>query len=326
MGRPIVKFPRDKYLKHHKFNDVSSWKRYDGEWTGARAKFIVTPPGTEQCYMVKYPKYGLNEMVIELFNCCLGINLNINVASYFPCIYENKRGVITKDFLSIDAQLWEMKELVCHHSNNPNLEEKFGRHPEVLKEHSIDNIFLILDTEFGDKKSIFHNFFRMVGFDCLIGHGDRHWSNYGVIVDEAGDNLEYRFSPIYDTASGYLLEMPDEKLKEMASEKTLDDEDWHKPKKRGLCKIICNGDLKTNHLELFEYILDNENFKDYISSLTDPVKRFNMKLVRHLLKNNFYLKNISDDRKFAITKVLEMRKNLLDSIIEQKKYKEKSHA
>ena len=265
---------------------------------------------------------------MELFNCCLGVNLGLDVAVYFPCVYGNSSkqqyGVVTRDFVDANSQLWEMKELVCRYSNKPNLEEKFGRHMEVLKEHSVDNIYLILETEFGEK--ILHGFFRMVGFDCLIGHGDRHWTNYGVVVTENGDNLEYKFAPVYDTASGYLLEMSDEYLREMITKGNLDDENWYKPKKhKGLFKIICNDNPKTNHIELFEYILDNQSFSNYAPSLIEPVRRFNMKLTRHLLKNNFYLKDLADDRKFAIAKVLEMRKKILDTIISQK-YKGADHA
>ena len=221
--------------------------------------------------------------------------------------------------MSEDSELWETKELICHYSSVPNLAEKMGRHPDVLKEHNIDDIVLILDTEFGEK--ILHNFFKMIGFDCLIGHGDRHWTNYGVKLTYAGNNLDYKFAPIYDTASGYLLEMTDAKVRDIIRKGSLDTEEWYKPKKKGLCKIICNKDLKTNHIELFEYILDNDSFKYYISALIEPIKRFNPRIVRYLLRNNFHLKRFSAERKNAIMKVLEMRKKILDSIIE--KYTEK---
>lgn len=315
MGIYTVKFPRSTHLSHHKFNDVSKWKHVDDEWVGVREKFIVTPPDSNSRYMVKFPKYGFGETCVELFNCCLGLNLNLNVASYFPCIdEEGRKGIITKDFLTSEAdELWEMKGLICHYAKKPNLEEMFGRNPDVLKEHSIDNIFLILEEEFG--KKILLKFFSMVGFDCLIGHGDRHWSNYGIIISEDGS---CRFAPIYDTASGYLLEMTDARLKEMIANKKLDDEDWYRPRKRGLCKIICGDNLKTNHLELFEYILDSPEFRCYVPSLIAPVRRFDMKIARHLLKNSFYMENLGAERKFAIIKVLEMRKKILDSIIEQK--------
>ena len=195
-----------------------------------------------------------------------------------------------------------------------------GRHPEVLKEHNIDNIFLILQEDFG--KKILRNFFQMIGFDCLIGHGDRHWTNYGVILSDNG-NLNYQFAPIYDTASGYLLEMMDDKLEQILKEGKLEKNDWYRPKKKALCKIICKDDLKTNHIELFEYILDSSDFSEYTSAMIDPVKRFCEKSVRYLLKNAHSIKELSSDRKFAIMKVLEMRKNILMSMI--KKYSKKSN-
>ena len=204
-----------------------------------------------------------------------------------------------------------MKSLICHYSNNPNLEEKFGRNPDVLKEHNIDNIFLILETEFGD--SVLQQFFSMVGFDCLIGHGDRHWTNYGVIVEENSE-LKYKFSPIYDTASGYLLELTDKKLKETIRSGKLNDEKWYWPKKKGLCKMTCNGDIKTNHMELFKYILGNENLSRYVPSLVAPIKNLDLSMVNQLLKGEGF-EGLTADRKFTISKVLEMRKKILDSII-----------
>ena len=314
MRKSKINFPKDKFLKHNKLNDISEWNRVSDEWVGAREKFMVSPLGTDHQYMVKFPKYGHNEPKIELFNCYLGKSLGLNVASYFPCIYKGKHGVITRSFLDPKSELWEMKELICHYSKNPNLEEKMGRHPEVLKEHNIDNIFLILQEDFG--KKILRNFFQMIGFDCLIGHGDRHWTNYGVILSD-NDNLSYQFAPVYDTASGYLLEMTDDKLHQILKERKLEKNDWYRPKKKALCKIICKDDLKTNHVELFEYILDNFVFSEYTFAMIDPVKRFCGKLSRYLLRNAHSIKELSKDKKFAIMKVLEMRKNILMSIIEK---------
>ncbi len=161
----------------------------------------------------------------------------------------------------------------------------------------------------------------MIGFDCLIGHGDRHWTNYGVILEEKNqeESLNYKFAPIYDTASGYLLEMTDEKLRKMIKTGKLNNENWHKPKKKALCKIICKQDIKTNHIELFEYIIDNPDFDKYVKYLVEPIERFNTKLVKYILKNSFYLKDLLPDRQFAIIRILEMRKKILESIIERYK-------
>ncbi len=323
MGRCVAQYPKDKHLDIRHFNDISTWGRSEFEWSGTREKFLAYPPNASDSkyeYLVKFPKYGENETATEILNCHLGLNLNLDMARYFPCSYHGRKGVITRSFLTEHDALWEMKTLICRHTNRANLAEKKGRHEDVLLENDINNIFLILDNEFDHK--VLHKFFAMIGFDCLLGHGDRHWSNYGVKLTFKKETLHYTFAPIYDTASGYLLEVKCEDLKKYIESGCLDDEKWHRPNKKGLCKITCKKNIKTNHIGLFEYILGNSNFKRYIPSLLDPIRRFDIKLVRHLLRNSFPIKHVSEDRKFVILKILGTRKKILDSIIRQKLSKE----
>ena len=319
MGRQIIRFPRDPYLSHRKMNDVSSWIRSNDEWEGVREKFILSPPNSKTQYMVKFPNYGPNETKIELFNCCLGLNLNLDIAYYFPCTYMNRKGLITRSFLKKESELWRMKDLICRYSRVQNLKEMKGRDPSVLEEHNIDNIYMILEDEFGKDKlgnNILKKFFKMIGFDCLLGHGDRHWSNYGVLVFL--ERVEYIFAPIYDTASGYLLELPSDKLRKIIAEGKLETEEWHRPMKKGICKITFNNNFKANHVDLFEYILDSPNYREYITALTEPIRKFRIKLVRALFKNSFYLKDLSKDRKFSILKTLEMRQDILNSVLKKR--------
>ena len=49
-------------------NDVSSWERLSTEWMGAREKFILSPPGSQNKYMIKFPNYGENEITGYLQN------------------------------------------------------------------------------------------------------------------------------------------------------------------------------------------------------------------------------------------------------------------
>lgn len=316
MKNYIVKYPKDKFLNHRKCNNISRWQRSDFEWSGTREKFIISPPSTNAQYLVKFPKYGINEIRTELFNCCLGLNLGLKLASYFPCIYKGRYGIITRSFLKPRSWLCPMKTLICLFSDTPNLQEHMGRHNTVLKEHNIDNIYTILDSLF--EKSVLQKFFQMIGFDCLIGHGDRHWTNYGVLVYKEKEMDKSYFSPIYDTASGYLLELSDKALSEVLDKEVLDSSNWYRPKKKGLCKMTCSGDITTNHIELFEYILDKPKFKDYQLDLIKPIANFNIILVNHLLKSNFYMRDTSKDRRFIINKILKMRHNILASIMKER--------
>jgi len=322
MGIYKAILPKDLALSSYRMNDVSNWTRINTEWMGARKKFILIPPQAKNKYMIKFPNYGENEILIELFNCYLALNLGLKTASYFPCIYRGEKGIITKSFLKQDeygSELWEMKELICHYSGVANIEFKMGRDKEVLLEHDIDLIQMILANEFGEK--ILPAFYQMVGFDCLIGHGDRHWCNYGVILSysSAAKKLEFNFSPIYDTASGYLLEMTDLQVEEILKNKTLDDTKWYFPKKKGLCKMTCQGNPKTNHIDLFAYILETEKNPKYIDALIAPIKKYNSKIVTHLLGNHF--SELSSERKSVIIKILEMRFAILKELIIQREHR-----
>ncbi|MBX3042030.1 MAG: hypothetical protein KF789_15090 [Bdellovibrionaceae bacterium] len=285
-------------------NVLGDWKNLNIESGGARVKSVISPPNSSQKFLFKVPKYGPFETDTEIFNSILACELGIRHTQYYRGFFEPLGfGVFCKSFLNEDAvdDLWEMKELLCRYANKPALEQKMGRDQDVLKEHTVDMIFLILETEF-DSSAILQSFFEMIGFDALIGHGDRHWSNYGVIV--SGRPIAARFSPIYDTASGFLIEHPEEKCQQMLREELLDPK-WYRPKSRGLCKITVPGSIKSNHFDLVEYILENENMRRYNAALKKAFKSFNPVVVRGIL--NRFFPEMSPIRKATIEQILNMR-------------------
>lgn len=285
-------------------NDLSHWTKLNLEAGGARIKTILNPPNSKIKYLFKVPKYGEFERVTEIFNSILAKELSIRHTEYFPgYLPEFGSGVFCKSFLSdqITEELWEMKELVIRHSPTKALDQLLGRDKEVLKEHNIDNIFLIIDEEFKDKR-ILNDFFQMISLDALIGHGDRHWSNYGFIV--SGKASSVTFSPIYDTASGYLTENSDEKCNLMLNSE-LNDQDWYMPNMRGLCKITIPGNIKSNHFDLMKYILENPTLAIYKPYLAKAFKNYNPKLLRTIL-----------DRFFP--KLGEVRYNVIERILNKR--------
>ncbi len=50
-----------------------------------------------------------------------------------------------------------------------------------------------------------------LGFDCLVGNNDRHFSNWAVMYN-VKDHKALRFSPVYDSARGLFWNLPDGKL------------------------------------------------------------------------------------------------------------------
>jgi hypothetical protein len=291
-------------------NDITHWEEIGFEAGGAREKKILRHPGSKKWYLIKFPKYGDFEIQTEVFNSVLAHELEINHVQYYRIKYGNKLGVCCKGFLELDSrleELWEMRELICHHSKIASTEKKFGRDADVLKEHNIDNIFLILETEF--ESSVLRSFFQMVGLDALIGHGDRHWSNYGVVVSSKNGNIRAKFAPIYDTASGYLTEIGDsERLMRMLGSDLLNDE-WYKPgNKQELCKITVPNNIKSNHFDLMKRILSEPQLMKYKDDLAKPFRLYNRQLTTAILKRFF--PELSELKKDVICTILNKRHSL----------------
>mgnify|MGYP001579460002 CR=1 FL=1 len=310
-------------FRRDEVTDLSSWLEIGLEASGAREKKILQHPHTKKWYLAKFPKYGSFEIVTEIFNSILAAELGIHHVQYFPIVYKNKLGVVCESFIDPIArsegleELWEMKELVCRYSGLPNTEKKFGRDPEVLKEHNLDNIFLILETEFG--KSVLPPFFEMIGLDALIGHGDRHWSNYGVVVSARNNQIRAKFAPLYDTASGYLTEITATKIASEAEllKKTLRtdlcNEEWYRVKRAGLCKITVPNDIKANHFDLMQRIIAFPTMNCYKVSVAKAFRNFDKKLPRAIIKR--YFNDLSEYRVQIIETILLTRHRLGCSVL-----------
>lgn len=179
-----------------KFNPLdSSWKIKNIEKRGAREKLILKHSDKKAWYLFKKPNYGKIEIYTEIFNSILANELDINHTQYFPSVFNNQEGILCKSFLDEHREepfgLVEMKTLLCRHSQKPDLKEKKGRDTETLREHNIQNIFNIMKLE-GYKDFILRDFFQMIGFDALIGHGDRHWCNYGFLTSKINkENIKF---------------------------------------------------------------------------------------------------------------------------------------
>jgi hypothetical protein len=320
MRKIRLNIPKDPVLNGKKIIDISSWEKLSHEWRGTRDKVILRHPESGSFFLVKFPRYGSNEIYYELFNCYFGKSLGLKYADYFLCRYKGELCIASKSFLSVSSsvsnELWEMKELICRYATVSGLELKYGRHSDVLKEHNIDHILMILRSEFGE--SVLPDFFRMVAYDCLLGHGDRHWENYGVLVytdHDTNDLGDFSFAPLYDTAYGYLLERDDSLIKSLFDEGTLDQEEWYDPKKKGLCKITLEGDIKASHIDLFKYILNNPDYRQYHKYLLEIVRLYDKKIVLKILKLKLFSTGLTQVRIDVIMKVLSMRHQILSKII-----------
>jgi hypothetical protein len=64
---------------------------------------------------------------------------------------------------------------------------------------------------------IMHDFVKLLIFDAIVGNSDRHFYNWGVIVDDMGRQPP-RFSPVYDTARGLFWNEKEQKIVNIVSD------------------------------------------------------------------------------------------------------------
>jgi len=119
------------------------------------------------------------------------------------------------------------------------------------------------------------------------------------------EHLFTRFAPIYDTASGYLTEIPEAELPRHLSNE-LESEDWYlTAPKKGLCKITVPGNIKCSHFDLLRWILRSEGMTRYREFLRRPFRRFDPRLPRTIL--NRYFPSLGTLRRDIIEKILTKR-------------------
>ena len=301
-----------------KFNNLDdSWKIRNIEKRGAREKLILKHLNKEAWYLFKKPNHGKMEIYTEVFNSILANELNINHTQYFPARFKEQEGILCKSFLDEHKEepfgLIEMKTLLCRHSQQPDLKEKKGKNIETLKEHNIQKIFNIMKAE-NYEDSILKSFFQMIGFDALIGHGDRHWCNYGFLKSKI-NKKNIKFAPIYDTSSGYLTEIQKHsELKEYLTVK-LENDEWYTDQARikGLCKITVPKDPISTHFELLKFIFTDTNMKDYKEAVSPAFNKYRPTMIQCILDEFF--PDLEDIRKKVILKILDKRAQIGVKII-----------
>jgi hypothetical protein len=164
-----------------------------------------------ELYMLKYPDpirgKKLREMLSYknnqysehigsgIFSAC-GFEAQETVLGYFTDAMGKEKIVVgCKDFTQDGGVLYEFSKLA---NQTTASDEKLGT--------TIENVYLIVNSSgfLTDKTGIINRFWDVFVIDALIGNGDRHFGNWGVLEKDG----EVMFAPVYDCGSslGALLD------------------------------------------------------------------------------------------------------------------------
>jgi len=248
-------------------------------------------------YMLKYPdpirgdklkgvlSYKNNQysehIGSSIFAVC-GLEAQETVLGYFTDASGKEKIVVgCKDFTQDGGILYELSKLANQTSTS---EDKLGA--------TIENVALIINENklINDKKVILNKFWDMFVIDALIGNGDRHFGNWGIL--EKDGNI--KFAPIYDCGSSLGALLDDDEM-----EKLMTTNNFFKNKEYNVTSCYSvNG----------KRIFYHEIFKNPLNDLTESIKRIvpqiNMDTINDIINS---VEQMSEIRKEYLKKSVFIR-------------------
>ena len=153
----------------------------------------------------------------------------------------------------------------------------------------------------------------MLFFDAFIGNNDRHFYNWGVIVDLRGKKKP-RFSPIFDTARGFFWNDSEQKLEKVLPEKNKIDTFMDNYVKKSQPKTSWDSETEINHIKLVQLLKDN--YPHLVAHAKNIFNPTHLDTIDTLLKNEF-ASLFTLQRIKLIQKCLNLRFHILSNIINQ---------
>lgn len=133
-----------------------------------------------------------------------------------------------------------------------------------------------------ERDYVMHELVRLLLFDALVGNNDRHFYNWGVILDLDGKH-NMRFAPVYDTARGLFWNDDDEKIKRrfVSGGTARIDNYLERYCIASRPKLGWEGDSKLNHFSMVRHIVDSQFYinKEELQTLFADDVFLNMQVV-----------------------------------------------
>ena len=174
---------------------------------GTKLKFWCQPLGEKDPWLFKYPRARSGEHWAEKIAAEIAGCLRIPHASVALATAGGERGSISKSFTRRGRVLRHGNELLARIMEY-DIHKTHGQ-----SDHSLANIFRVLDTVFVDPragkiaKRVFAGYLIL---DALIGNTDRHHQNWGLLIKRTPGGEHGFLAPTFDHASSLGRELSDE--------------------------------------------------------------------------------------------------------------------
>ena len=240
------------------------------------------------------------ESIIEQYLTRIGQCYKVKIADSKLRIVAGQVRFMSKYFLHKSEQLTHGAEILALSIGKPEykqIEEK-----KMESEYfSFQMVCEAIMAAFPDENyEIIGGLIEMLTFDALIGHNDRHPYNWGVIVPLRKDK-KTSFSPVYDTARALFWNVPENRIRQMMTDRNQLDKYIRKceppfcwDKESGidffrLIGLIWNG--YERHRDKIETFLNIAPLEDSIQILEADFSRLMSAERRELIKRCLHLRH-----------------------------------
>lgn len=254
-------------------------------------------------------KWYPNESITEQLFTDLGKLYGLRIANSKLALASGQLRFLSKYFLKKDERLMHGAEIYAAYLHD---DIEFVQEIEDSKLSTdfftVDFTLKSLRHSFpGNADELFGQLLKMLAFDAITGNNDRHFYNWGVIID-VKNSRNPRFAPIYDTARGLFWNYHEDKIDELSSDVRKKQKHLRKYSANSRPKIGIEGRNKTNHFECIEQIY--ERFPDYADSISDVLETANGVNEGELIED-VYRSLLSPRRRDLISDCLHYRKKAL---------------
>lgn len=214
-----------------------------------------------------YPIESVTEYVINKLGEVLGLKMNETEL----VICNNQVRFLSKYFLKKNEILLHGAEICGDYLNDRNFAREIADNKADAREmFTFEFLCKALDKVFKSHSGkLKEELVRMLVFDCLMGNNDRHFYNWGIIINTQRDIKQPVFAPLYDSARGLFWNDSDEKINSNYIQwKQAGNSKIKKYSNNSLPRISIEDKKNANHFDLIEYIIkENSNYKEIVRSL-----------------------------------------------------------
>jgi hypothetical protein len=275
--------------------DFNSGIEQPNKFLGSEKKTTILLDG--KIYMLKYPdpirNTGLKDIISyknnqfsehigsNIFNAC-GFDAQETALGFFTD-YTGKKKIVVGcvDFTQDGSVLYEIKKLA---NQIISKDEKLTA--------TIEHVTLVInELKFiKDKQIIINSFWDMFVIDALIGNGDRHFGNWG-LLDKGGELI---FAPVYDCGSSLGALLDDEEMRD-----TLKREVSFKAKEYNITSCY-----HINGKRIFYHEIFKNPPRELLEAIKRTVPKIDMKKIHAIVDSTAY---ISETRKKYLKQSLTIR-------------------